>query len=41
MSRSIGPDYQQQPFEIELKELNKIIKNTFKHLTMCSCVSKY
>ena len=41
MSRSIGPDYQQQPLEIELKELKKIIKNTLKHLTMCDCVNRF
>jgi len=41
MSRSIGPDYQQQVLQIELKELNKINTNTLKHLTRCSCVGKY
>jgi len=41
MSRSIGPDYQQQVLQIELKELNKINTNTLKHLTRCGCVGKY
>ena len=41
MSRSIGPDYQQQVLQIELKELNKIIHNTLKHLTMCDCVDRF
>jgi len=41
MSRSIGPDYQQQVLQIELKELNKINTNTLKHLTTLACVGKY
>jgi hypothetical protein len=37
----IGPSYKQQLLKIVFIELNKIIHNTLKHLTRCSCVGKY
>jgi hypothetical protein len=41
MSKNIGPSYKQLLFKIAFIELNKIIKNTLKHLTMCDCVDRF
>jgi hypothetical protein len=30
-----------EPLAIVFIELNKIIENTFKHLTMCDCVDRF
>jgi hypothetical protein len=36
-----GPSYKQLLFKIAFIELNKIIQNTLKHLTMCDCVDRF